>query len=942
MANKEKYASLSLFVTCLVLLSSRKANSQSNREAEALLQWKQTLKDQSILKSWISTPADTNSTIISPCIWSGIACNSAGQVTEINLAFMHLEGTLLNLDFPSFPNLLHLDLKTNRFTGPIPTSIGTLSKLQFLDLSTNYFNGTIPLSLANLTEVIELDISRNRITGELDPRLFPDGTNSTKNGLFSLRNLLMQATSLGGRIPEEIGNLKYLKLLALDDNYFTGPIPRSLGNLSALSVLRVSNNQLSGTIPASIGTLPLTDVRFLTNQFSGSIPEGIGNLSSLVVLHLAENNFTGHLPQQVCQGGQLVNFSAAYNNFSGPIPVSLKNCPTLYRVRLEYNQLTGNVGNDFGVYPNLTYIDVSYNKLRGELSPKWGQCQNLTVLHFAGNEISGKIPDEIVQSKKLVQLDLSYNQISGMIPAQIGNLSELNSLILNGNMLSGHLPEGIGELANLETLDLSTNVLTGLIPYQIGYCSRLSLLSLGNNSLNGTIPSQIVSLLALQELLDLSYNSLTGEIPSQLGKLTGLERLNLSHNDLTGSIPESVSEMTSLVEINLSYNKLEGPIPDSKIFNSSQDFSNNKDLCGQIQGLRPCRATITKKSGGKIKDNLVVIIVVSCLVNALVILGVIFGIFAFCRKQSSRNVAKDAVASKKENPLSVMFFDGKIVYEDILEATNNFDDKYRIGVGGSGVVYKAEMPGGEVFAVKKLNSPVQSMEIEDMKSFRNEVEALTEIRHRNIVKLQGFCSQGKYAFLVCEFMERGSLDQMLSNEEDAKELDWEKRFQVVKGVANALSYMHHDCTPPIIHRDISSKNILLSSELEARVSDFGTAKFLKPDCSNRTEIVGTYGYLAPELAYTMAVNEKCDVYSFGVLALEVLMGAHPSELISHLHSSADHQDIRLNDVLDPRPSPPYQKVNDKLALVYNLSLVCLSSNPESRPTMRSVSQFLEK
>ncbi|XP_043716503.1 probable leucine-rich repeat receptor-like protein kinase At1g35710 [Telopea speciosissima] len=161
---------------------------------------------------------------------------------------------------------------------------------------------------------------------------------------------------------------------------------------------------------------------------------------------------------------------------------------------------------------------------------------------------------------------------------------------------------------------------------------------------------------------------------------------------------------------------------------------------------------------------------------------------------------------------------------------------------------------------------------------------LTDIRHRNIVKLYGFCSHPRCMFLVYEYMEKQSLANFLGNEAEVVELDWMKRVNVIKSVANALSYLHDDCIPPIIHRDISSKNILLDLELEAHESDFGIARLLKPNSSNWTSVKGTHGYIAPELAYTMALTNECDVFSFGEVALEIIMGRHPGELISFLTS----------------------------------------------------------
>ncbi|XP_058203913.1 MDIS1-interacting receptor like kinase 2-like [Rhododendron vialii] len=182
----------------------------------------------------------------------------------------------------------------------------------------------------------------------------------------------------------------------------------------------------------------------------------------------------------------------------------------------------------------------------------------------------------------------------------------------------------------------------------------------------------------------------------------------------------------------------------------------------------------------------------------------------------------------------------------------------------------------------------------------------------------------------------------LRREKDAKELDWSKRVNVAKGVAHALSYLHHKCVPPIIHQDISSKNVLLNSEMEAHVPDFGTARFLKPDSSNWTAVAGTFGYIALELSYTMAVTEKCNVYSFGVMTLEILMGSHRGELSSNLYSSVDNERVQLADVLDPRlPPPTSQKLRDELDSILNLAVWCLRADPHSRPTMYDASQVLE-
>ncbi|KAJ8530832.1 hypothetical protein K7X08_023713 [Anisodus acutangulus] len=287
--------------------------------------------------------------------------------------------------------------------------------------------------------------------------------------------------------------------------------------------------------------------------------------------------------------------------------------------------------------------------------------------------------------------------------------------------------------------------------------------------------------------------------------------------------------------------------------------------------------------------------------------------------------------------LSISTLNGSALYRDILKATKEFDAMFCIGKGGSGSVYKVKLPSLENVAVKRLHS---TFEVTHHKSFMNEVRALTKIKHRNIVKLYGFCSNAQHSFLVYECMERGSLSSILRNEVESKKLDWLKRVNIIKVVAFALSYMHQDCSPPIVHRDISSSNVLLDSEFEARVSDFGIAKLLKPDSSNCTAFAGTYGDVAPELAYTMKVTEMCDVYSFGVLALEILKGKHPGEYITVLANLSTRDHVQLCDLLDERLPHPENEVKEVLIFIIKLAISCLLETPKSRPTMHFISHML--
>ncbi|KAK8678283.1 hypothetical protein V6N13_143788 [Hibiscus sabdariffa] len=610
------------FVLLFLWYASRDVGAMELLEAKALLRWKESLPNQSSLQSW--TLAANNQNLSTPCNWFGIFCDNAGSITGISLPSARVRGNLSNLDFSSFQNLACLNLSSNILSGPIPPELGSLSKLTHLNLSMNFLSGSLPLSLANLTQISLLYVGNNLISGELDPRLFSNWNrleflelhNNNFTGmipseiglLVNLVELALSSNHFHGSVPSEIGNLKNLDALALHRNHLSGPIPSSLGNLTKLTMLYLHQNEFSGTFPHSLLNCKLlAELLLFNNQLSGFVPRGLDNLTSLRVLHLSENNFSGYLPQ-VCQGAKLQLFTAAFNSF------------------------TGSLDQDFGVYPNLKYCELSHNRLEGLLSANWGGCRNLEQLKVVGNMISGKIPGDFGMLNRLAVLDLSSNQLVGKIPKELGRLTSLYLLNLSNNQLSDEVPLEIRKLSGLEDLDLSENKLDGRIPGQLGECSKLRNLCLKKNYFMGAIPFQLGHL-ALQGSLDLSQNLLTGQIPPELAKLTMLEQLNISHNRLSGPIPSLFSMMTSLTSIDFSYNNLEGPVPDSELFHRASPlaFSNNKNLCGKFEGLKPCRNTSVPVETKTRKTNHKVSITISASLSGLVLslaLFILFGVVA--------------------------------------------------------------------------------------------------------------------------------------------------------------------------------------------------------------------------------------------------------------------------------------------------------------------------
>ncbi|XP_052190022.1 MDIS1-interacting receptor like kinase 2-like [Diospyros lotus] len=726
-------------------------------------------------------------------------------------------------------------------------------------------------------------------------------------------------------------------------------------NTSSIANIVLNSLGLTGTLFSfSFSSFPhLIRFELRNNSFYGSIPAQIGlaNLTHLERFAINDNKLTGRLPQNLCLDGSLTGLGASNNNLTGNIPKSLRNCNSLVHVRLENNQLEGNLQEEFGVLPSLEYMDLSYNCFTGKLSEKWGQSRNLTSLMISNNQLTGNIPPDLAAGTKLQFLDLSSNHLVGEIPKNLRELGLLFHLNLSNNKLSGNIPTEIfGTQSSLQNLDLAANNLTSSILREIANCENLQNLNLGENRLAGGIPFEIEKLQFLQSL-DLGDNNLMGEKPSQLGKMPRLEKLNLSHNMLSGSIPSSFgNQPTSLTSIDISYNNLKGPLPNTKVFEAYEAYRGNDSLCGNQTGLIPCSSLKerNKVDKSRTKTKLVLLVVVP-LVGTLFLLLVVVGIFQFLSKRVVLKEESEIQVVHNENLFEIWSYDGKIVYENIIEATEDFNEKHCIGRGGCGVVYKAKFSSGLVVAVKKIH-PSEDGNLVDLKSFRSEICALTEIQHRNIIKLYGFCSDSRCSFLVYEFLEGGSLENKLKNKKEALGFDWGKRMNAIKGVASGLCYMHHECSHSIIHRDISSKNILFDSECVAHISDFGTSRLLNIHSSNCTSFAGTFGYAAPELAYTMEVNAKLDVYSFGILTLEMLMGKHPCDLISSFSSSCSSSvslpstfhGILLKDVLDKRLPPPEDQMVEEILVPTKLALACINTNPHLRPSMRQVYVELSK
>ncbi|KAK9116809.1 hypothetical protein Sjap_015756 [Stephania japonica] len=646
-----------------------------------------------------------------------------------------------------------------------------------------------------------------------DTALYPtvcDWEGIACDGMGRLVRIELHSTSLKGNLENfNFSSFPDLLSLNLGDNRLNGSIPSQIGNLTKLTMLDLSFNDLIGSIPQSIGQLRSLLVLDLSNNLlTGSIPTTIGTMLNLSELHLSSNQLVGSLPQSIGQLKSLLFLHISINKLIGPIPATIGNMTKLEKLELSSNQLVGSLPQSIGQLKSLFSLDLSSNQLAGSLPQSIGQLKSLFSLDLSSNQLVGSLPQSIGQLKSLFLLYLPINKLIGPIPATIGNMTKLEYLELSSNQLVGSIPQSIGQLKSLVSLHLSTNKLTGPIPTTIGDMSSLSWLSLRENQINGSIPEE-------------------------LWKFTQLEELDLSSNHLSGDLPNSYCSMYSLIFFNLSQNKIKSPFLPNGILPYRPRVLLNNGECVE--------ASKVKENINKRKPKRLIIIFLATTLLVFVLIGVLLG--STCR-WNSRKARTNEGSTKHGNIFSIWNYDGHIAYEDIIRETEDFDIKYCIGVGGYGSVYRALLPSGKVVALKKFhNWERENLTFE--RSFTTEIQVLTTIRHRNIVKLYGFCCHTQCAFLVYEYLEKGSLFVVLAEEVEAVVLDWKKRINIIKGISCALSYLHHDCSPPILHRDISSNNILLDSEYEAHVADFGTAKLLDPDSSNQTILAGTYGYIAP-------------------------------------------------------------------------------------------------
>ncbi|KAK7322409.1 hypothetical protein VNO77_25788 [Canavalia gladiata] len=871
------------------------------------------------------------------------------------LEFLDLSHNELEMEIPGdilvgLKSLNSLVLSHNRFYGEIPNELGNVCEtLKELDISENKLSGELPLSFVNCSSLKSLNLAVNYLSGSF--------LDSVVSKLLSLRYLNVAFNNITGPVPVSLAKCTQLQVLDLSSNQFIGNVPSAFCP-SALEKMFLAGNYLTGTVPVELGNCKnLRTLDFSFNSLNGSIPREIWDLPKLADLIMWANNLTGVIPEGICvNGGNLENLILNNNFISGSIPRSIANCTNMIWVSLVSNRITGEIPAGIGNLNALTILQLGNNSLTGRIPPEIGKCRRLIWLDLTSNNLTGTIPSELAKQAGLVV----PGSVSGKQFAFVRNEGGTNCRGAGGLVEFEDIrTERLERFPLMHSCPL-TRIYSGRTVYTFTSNGSMIYLDLSYNLLSGSIPENLGEMAYLQ-VLNIGHNRLTGNIPDSFGGLKAIGVLDLSHNEIQGFIPGSLEGLSFLSDLDVSNNNLTGLIPSGgqlTTFPASR-YENNSGLCGVP--LQPCGASNHSAAARawKRKQPVAAGVVIGLLCFLLFVLGLVLALYRVRKSHRKEELREKYIESLPTSgssswklssfpePLSinVATFEKplrKLTFAHLLEATNGFSAESLIGSGGFGEVYKAKLKDGCVVAIKKLIHVTGQGDRE----FMAEMETIGKIKHRNLVPLLGYCKVGEERLLVYEYMKWGSLEAVLHDRAKGggSKLDWTARKKIAIGSARGLAFLHHSCIPHIIHRDMKSSNILLDENFEARVSDFGMARLVNALDTHLTvsTLAGTPGYVPPEYYQSFRCTAKGDVYSYGVILLELLSGKRPidssefgddSNLVGW--SKKLYKEKRISEILDPELVMQTSSEGE-LHQYLRIAFECLDERPYRRPTMIQV------
>ncbi|XP_019233622.1 PREDICTED: probable LRR receptor-like serine/threonine-protein kinase At1g06840 isoform X1 [Nicotiana attenuata] len=880
---------IAIAIHCYMLLAVAQITDPS--EVSALISVKGSLVDSlEHLKDWKKGDPCTSN-------WTGVFCyNTFGadgylHVRELRFMNKNISGSLA----PELGQLSHLKILNfmwNDLTGSIPKEIGNIKPLRLLLLNGNQLSGSLADELGYLPDLNRFQIDQNKISGEI-PKTF--------SNLNRIRHIHFNNNSLSGQIPHELSNLSTLLHLLLDNNNLSGFLPPEFSALPDLEILQLDNNNFSGSeIPATYGNLSSLLKLSLRNCFlQGSVPD-FSRIRNLSYLDLSWNQLSGSIPQNKLSNN-MTTIILAHNDLNGSVPKSFSLLPSLQKLSLENNFLNGSISTD--IWQNRTFattsrlvIDLRNNSV-SNISGAFDPPVNVT-LRFQGNSICS--------NRSIRNIDQFCGPDSGA--------DDEYSISTNPSVC----PIQACPTDNYyEYVPASPEPCFCASPLRIGY--RLKSPSISYfDPYTQLFQSYVTSSLDL-DLYQLWIDSYFWEKGPRL-------RMHLKLFPVVGVSTFNESEVLRISEIFASWE-----FPGSDLFGPYELL--NFTLLGPYSYLNPEIQSKRKSKG----------VLIACIVAAGVLAAIVSTIVTILI--SRRRAKYQSIMSRKRlsTKLSIKI-DGvkSFTFREMALATNNFDSSTQVGEGGYGSVFRGILADKKVVAIKRAKEG----SLQGQKEFLTEIELLSRLHHRNLVVLLGYCDEEGEQMLVYEFMPNGTLRDWLSAK-SKQNLKFGARLRIALGAAKGILYLHTEADPPIFHRDIKASNILLDSKLTAKVADFGLSR-LAPVQDDEgvlpnhvsTMVKGTPGYLDPEYFLTRKMTDKSDVYSLGVVFLEILTGMHP---ISHGKNivrevNMVHKSGTMFSIMDNRMgSYPAECVEKFVAL----ALKCCQDKPEDRPSMLEVVRTLE-